>query len=366
MSPYDVIIIGAGPSGTTAARSLALAGARVLLLEKAELGRDKPCGGGLTPRAYLGLDVPIDDLVAARVGHAELRRGRRPSLRVDLGEGAVWMVRRRDFDRRLAEAAVGAGAELHDKEAVRSVDGDDQRGFTARTRGAAYQAAVLLLATGAEAPLRSALGFSAPTPRMAAALELEGVAQCDSLEGDHFIFDYDVPGGYAWVFPKGDWWNAGILTVRPGVGRELRSRLEDFMSEIGLRFLDPELRPQRARGRRIPFWLRPGEVHRGRIALLGDAAGLADPLFGEGIAQALHSGRLAAAVSLDVLSGRADDLRRYPESLHTVLGRHLWRTRQAARILYAAPSLALHGLGAVSGARRAATHVAIEPFRPVA
>ncbi|MFN2592159.1 MAG: NAD(P)/FAD-dependent oxidoreductase [Candidatus Dormibacteria bacterium] len=363
MPAHDAVIVGAGPAGATAARTLARAGARVLLLDRAPLGRDKPCGGGLTPRAYLGLEVPIDDLVAARVRNAQLRRGAGPSLRVDLGDGAVWMVRRRDFDRRLAEAAAEAGAELHDGDSVDAIEPEAGGGVTIRTKGGAHRAAVLLLATGAEAPLRRSLGFEAPTERMAVALELEGPAHCASLTGDHFIFDYAVPGGYAWAFPKGDWWNAGILTVRAGVAPELRGRLATFMASIGLHFHDPRASPNLATGRRIPFWLRPATVHRGPTALLGDAAGLADPLFGEGIAQAIHSGRLSAAATLDVLHGRAADLSGYPDSLRTVLGRHLWRTRQAGRVLYAAPALALRGLGAVSAARHAATHVATEPFR---
>jgi geranylgeranyl reductase family protein len=363
MLSFDAVVIGAGPAGSTAARSLAASGATVLLLDRAPLGRDKPCGGGLTPRAYLDLDVAIDDLVLARVRWAHLRRDQRPSLVVDLGDRSVWMVKRRDFDRRLAEAAVAAGAEIRASETVTAVIPDaDDAGVEVKTDQGRYHGQVVLLATGAEAPLRSALGFEPPTKKMAVALELEGPGSCDA-NADQFTFDYGVPDGYAWLFPKGEWWNVGILTFQKGMGHELRDRLGVFMAGCGVTFDDERLIPERAAGRRIPFWQRPRRVDRGRIALLGDAAGLADPLFGEGIAQALASGRLAATATTDVLSGRAGDLSGYSSALHTVLGQHLWRTRQAARVIYAAPSFALRGLSMVSGARRAATHVATESFR---
>lgn len=360
---FDIVVVGAGPAGATAARVVASAGARVLLLDRAALGRDKPCGGGLTPRAWRGLDVDIDDLVLARVEGAQLQRGRSPSLRVGLAGGAVWMVLRRDLDRRLVEAADAAGARVHMTEAVTAIQREAPGRIRVRTDRGSHRAGLVLLATGAEAPLRRSLGFAAPTPRMAAALELEGRGSCEAVGGSHFLFDYGVPDGYAWIFPKGDWWNAGILTTRPGMGRELRSRLEGFMSANGMRFDDPRLVPERATGRRIPFWLGFGDIQSQGVALIGDAAGLADPLFGEGIAQAISSGREAAIAALDVLAGRATGLEGYPRALRRSLGQHLRRTRQAARLLYAAPALSLRGLGAMPPVRRLATHVATERFR---
>src|SRR5947209_3456913 len=114
---HDAVVVGAGPAGALASLHLALQGRRVLLLEKACAGRDKPCGGGLTVRAWRDLEVPIDDLVVARVDTADLRCGPRRSVRVPLGAKGVLMVRRRDLDRRIGEAAQQAGAELHHQEA---------------------------------------------------------------------------------------------------------------------------------------------------------------------------------------------------------------------------------------------------------
>ncbi|HKC19228.1 MAG TPA: hypothetical protein VKE27_06300, partial [Candidatus Dormibacteraeota bacterium] len=157
------------------------------------------------------------------------------------------------------------------------------------------------------------------------------------------------------------WWNAGIVTGRTGVGPELRCRLARFLDEVGLRFAT--LTPERATGRRIPFWGGRRVLHRGRVALLGDAAGLADPFFGEGIAEALASGRLGARAAGDVIDGRRDDLSTYTASVDANMRTHLWRMRQAARLVYAAPGTTLRALSASPTARRLVTRAATERLR---
>jgi geranylgeranyl reductase family protein len=353
---HDAIVVGAGPAGALAALHLARQGRRVLVLEKAHEGRDKPCGGGLTVRSWRDLEVPIDDLVVARVETADLRCGPRRSVRIPLGGKGVIMVRRRDLDRRIGEAAQAAGADLHHREPAVAVE--------VRTGRDRYRASAVLLATGAEAPLRSALGLAPPAGTMAVALELEGPARVAPAAGGAFIFDYAVPAGYAWAFPKvghEGWWNAGIVTGRTALGPELRGRLARFLDEVGLRF--DGLAPERATGRRIPFWGGRRTLHHGRVALLGDAAGLADPFFGEGIAEALASGRRGARAALEVIDGRQSDLAGYTAAIDADLRTHLWRMRQAARIVYAAPRITLRALSASASVRRLVTRAATESLR---
>jgi geranylgeranyl reductase family protein len=357
---HDAVVVGAGPAGGLAALHLARQGRRVLLLEKARAGRDKPCGGGLTVRAWRDLEIPVDDLVVARVDVADLRCGPRRSVRIPLGGKAVLMVRRRDLDRRLGEAAQAAGAELHHCEAALAVEPRDGA-VEVRTAQGRYVAATVLLATGAEAPLRSPLGLPPPAGTMAVARELEGRARSAPPQESSFVFDYAVPGGYAWAFPKvghEGWWNAGIVTGRTGLGPELRPRLARFLDQVGLHF--EELSAERATGRRIPFWGGRRTLHRGRVALLGDAAGLADPFFGEGIAEALASGRLAARAAGEVIDGRHADLAGYSTAVDAALRTHLWRMRQAARIVYTAPGATLRALSASSAIRRLVMRAATE------
>ncbi|PZS02916.1 MAG: hypothetical protein DLM69_03425 [Candidatus Chloroheliales bacterium] len=360
MYDYDAIIAGAGPAGSTAALCLAQAGRRVLLLEKKRLGRDKPCGGGLTPRSYQRLEVPIDDLVITRAVTVALHLGaKRLATWKSPGE-SIWMVRRTEFDRRLTEAAVAAGAELHEAEPITAA-APTADGVTAETAQGRYTTAVLLLATGAEGNLRQTLGFTEPTRAMVG-LELEAAVRA-GLQGDVAVLDYSVPQGYAWAFPKGEIWNVGVASADPNLGPHLRERLVRFLDENGVEFANPGIGVQNAVGRRIPLWDRRAVLARGRIALLGDAARLADPLFGEGIASALASGRLAAQLTLDLLAGKVANLDGYTALIRRELGPHLERTRRLAALVYPAPNLWIRILAALPFARRFAERVVSEDFR---
>src|SRR5262245_66457558 len=111
MLSYDILVAGAGPAGAIAAYDLARAGARVALLEKERMPRRKPCGGGLTAKAYRNLPFDLAPLVRSRCGQVEVRRGRR-RFRIDAGADRVWMVCRPEFDLFLAEQAAAAGADF--------------------------------------------------------------------------------------------------------------------------------------------------------------------------------------------------------------------------------------------------------------
>src|SRR5438105_2819016 len=137
---HDAVVIGAGPAGALASLHLARQGRRVLVLEKARAGRDKPCGGGLTVRSWRDLEVPIDDLIVGRVGIADLRCGPGRSVRVPLGAKEVLMVRRRDLDRRIGESAEQAGAELHHCEPAVAIEPGDGA-VEVRTGRGRYRAA---------------------------------------------------------------------------------------------------------------------------------------------------------------------------------------------------------------------------------
>jgi geranylgeranyl reductase family protein len=302
---FDAIVVGAGPAGSTAAYRLSCAGARVLLVDRERFPRDKPCGGGLTFRAVRQLPVPVDAVVEDVVDRIELgydygkrfeRRGERP---------LILMTQRRRLDAYLAEQAASAGAEFRDGVRATVIEQDDS-GATVRFRNSAAGAEVVVGADGVNGLTVRALGL---LPLRRHGVALEGNVPYDDetrFRGRALVDLGTVPGGYAWVFPKGDHVNVGVGGWE-GEGPRLREHLDRACEGYGL----SRRRLSSVRGYRLPM-RGPGErpVH-GRVLAVGDAAGLVDPFSGDGIYEALVSARLAAEVTLDLLAGRAEDLEPY-------------------------------------------------------
>ncbi len=334
---YDAIVIGAGPAGSATAGGLAGAGLSVLLLERHFLPRDKPCGGGLTPKAWPLLPVAVDDLVLNHATSVLVRKGPSLSTHFRSQKSAISMVRRREFDQRLAEAAVARGVMLHQGELFRSLE----TGATVRVvsdRGS-YQARAVIGADGAESRVARLLGLPRPR-RWMVALDAEVEMENDLLAGEAVV-DLGVPHGYAWVFPKGRVYNVGIGTFHPGYARELRWRLQRFAFESGLP--TDRLAPW---GHRIPTGLAPGPLHRRNVLLVGDAAGVADPFFAEGISYALLTGHMAVDAVVDYLAGRSPDLSSYTRQVKAALAmdNRLWGLTSS--LVYRFPALSLRILAA--------------------
>ena len=301
MARYDAIVVGAGPAGSTTAYRLSRAGARVCLLDRARFPRDKPCGGGLTLRAVRELPFDVDPVVEDRIQALELgfRYERRWS-----GHAArplILMTQRRRLDAFLAERAEEAGAEFRQRVKVTAVDSDGN----VVAGGERLRADVIIGADGA----------NGITTRARAAIEygvgLEGNLGYEHVPRDRFrgraVVELGVvPGGYAWVFPKGDHVNVGVggwESEAPRLRRRLREACDGYC-------LDADALAD-VRGHRLPMRGATLVPVRGRVALVGDAAALVDPLSGDGMYEAFVSGRLASEAALDLLAGRTDSLEPY-------------------------------------------------------
>jgi geranylgeranyl reductase family protein len=306
---YDVIIVGAGPAGSTTAYRLARAGARVCLLDRARFPRDKPCGGGLTLRAVRELPFSVEPVVEDRVHTLELglRYGRRWSRRAE--EPLVLMTQRRRLDAFLAEQASAAGAEFRDGAKVTGVDSAG----SVTLDGERLAADVVVGADGAN-------GISARSFGLAAyehGVGLEGNVAYEHVSRERFgsraIVELGVVrGGYAWVFPKGDHVNVGVGGSQ-SEGPRLRERLQELCAAFGI----DEADVRDLRGHRLPMRGGSRRPVAGRVLLVGDAAGLVDPLSGDGMYEAFVSGRLAAEAALDLLHGRVGDLGAYADRFAT-------------------------------------------------
>jgi len=313
---FDAIVVGAGPAGSTAAYRLATAGARVLLVDKARFPRDKPCGGGLTMRAIRELPISVEPVVEHVVDRMAFRLRYGRSFERGGGKPLILMTQRRRLDHFLAEQAAAAGADFRDGVKVTAVEGDE-RGARAVVDGGPIEADVVIGADGANGLTARTLGLGGE-PTIGVAFEgnvPHGAVDQERYRSLALIELGTVPGGYGWVFPKGDHVNVGVGGWED-VGPTLRARLRDLCDRHGI---DPDA-VESLRGHRLPL-RRPGSaLARGRALLVGDAAGLVDPISGDGMYEAFVSSRLAAEAALDVLAGRAESLEPYAQRLSRRLG----------------------------------------------
>jgi geranylgeranyl reductase family protein len=314
---YDAIVVGAGPAGSTTAYRLAQGGASVLLLDRARFPRDKPCGGGLTGRALRLLPFPVDSVVEDATATFEFRlRYRHGFERRSDGPLAV-MTQRSRLDAYLAERAAAAGAEFRDGVRVDAVEAT-ARGVSVRAGGRTIEADAVIGADGANGVTARALALAREVEH-GVALEgnvTHGVASRERFAGRMVLEFGVVPGGYGWVFPKGDHVNVGVGGWE-SEGPRLRELLRRVAEAHGLAG-EPLAN---LRGHRLPLRRPDSQLARGRAALVGDAAGLVDPLTGDGMYEAFYSARLASEAVLELLAGRAHGLEPYARALTTGLSR---------------------------------------------
>jgi geranylgeranyl reductase family protein len=311
MERFDVAIVGAGPAGSTAAYRLARARARVLLIDRARFPRDKPCGGGLTMRAVRQLPFSVEPVVEDRITRMRCRLQYGPGIERESTRVLCLMTQRRLLDAFLVEQAVAAGVEFRDGVHA-TIDSETEL----RVDGKPVEVGALIGADGANGITARSLGLGGAIVNGVA---LEGNLSYEELppsgwRGTLVLELSAVPGGYGWIFPKGDHVNVGV----GGWGREgpqLRRHLRVLCDHYGI-----ELRRLTdLRGHRLPM-RQPGTVlARGRALVIGDAAGAIDPVSGDGIYEALVTARLAAEHTLALLDGAAETLEPYESAVRREL-----------------------------------------------
>jgi geranylgeranyl reductase family protein len=316
MKRHDIIVVGAGPAGSTAAYRLAKAGASVLLLDRARFPRDKPCGGGVTGRAARVLPFSIEPVVEHVVSAVDLRLRYGKTLARGDGQPLVSMTQRKRLDHFLVQKAVEAGVELREGVKVGELEvGED--GVSVEE----FEALALVGADGVNGVTARALGLGG---NRVVGVALEGnlsYAKMDrkAYDGRLALELGVVPGGYGWVFPKGDHANFGVGGW-PDEGPRLREHLRRLCEAHGASFEDLE----ELRGYRLPLREPKATLARGRALLVGDAAGLIDPVSGDGMFEGFLSSQYASEAVLDLLEGRAENLDPYGPRLASRLATHLW------------------------------------------
>jgi geranylgeranyl reductase family protein len=349
----DVIVVGAGPAGATAAFHLARAGLDVLLLEKSRFPREKVCGDGLTPRAVkqlvaMGVPLRAEDGWIRNQGLRILGGGSRLELRwPDLSAFPDYgLVRTRmDFDEILARHAEKAGARLHEGTNVTGpiLDPRTDRvvGVTAKQDGSVveFRAPVTLACDGNSTRLSLALGLHKRDDRpmgVAVRTYYESPRHDDDwLESWLELWDRtgDSPQllpGYGWIFGVGDGTSnvgLGILNTSSAFGRTdyramLRTWMDSTPEEWGYR---EENRRGEISGAALPMGFNRTPQYSRGVLLVGDAAGMVNPFNGEGIAYAMESAAIAAEVVAQALAARTEAARErtlhgYPQTLKQTYG----------------------------------------------
>jgi geranylgeranyl reductase family protein len=322
---YDAIVVGGGPAGSTTAYRLADKGASVLLADKATFPRDKPCGGGMTMRAVRQCPVDPTPVVEELVDQVELRFRYGAAVVHRANEPIVWMVQRQRLDAFLLDAARERGAEVREGVKVSlEPDGTVSLGTGEKVRGE-----VIVGADGANGITARSVGLG---NGITYGVAYEGNVPYPTLPRERYarrlVLELaDIPGGYAWVFPKGEHANVGVGGWE-SEGPNLKEHLRRACEAHGL---DPESL-ESLRGHRLPL-RHPGTRIAGERALLvGDAAGLIDPVSGDGMYECFVSSRLATGAILDLLAGRSSTLASYEAAVDGELAglhRASWTLKKA-------------------------------------
>jgi menaquinone-9 beta-reductase len=314
MSPtYDVVIAGAGPGGSAAAYYLARQGLDVLLLDKFDFPRDKTCGDAMTPRALAILrDMGILNKLhetGCRASGLEIYGPRGHSTVAAIPNypecpAYILVAPRLTLDDVIREKALAAGARFEGRFRVNNIE-PDGRGVSVEGRQQgkrrSIRARMAIVATGASVGLLLRMGLLAQAPRMSVAARsyFEGVSGLD--ENIQFRFDGVPLPGYGWVFPlsaSSANVGAGFFRVGRRAGRmpaTAAAAFEGFVQSSPLRAMLAKARqvgPIKGYPLRVDFATAP--TYGNRVLLVGEAAGLVNPLTGEGIDYALESGQVAA------------------------------------------------------------------------
>jgi geranylgeranyl reductase family protein len=306
---YDVVVVGAGPAGCAAAYDLRSAGRSVLLLDRTEFPRVKACAGGLTIKTLHALRYPVRPVIRKVCRSVILGQGLGQAMLLKSAGPICAMSVRAELDAFCLSRTRERGASFSVTRRITAVAEEKSR-VTIDTDQGLLRSRFLVGADGANSTVRRLSG-QFPEARRGLAIEadvpLSGIP-CPKMEFDFGV----VPSGYGWIFPRDDHINVGLYTNSRSV-KLSRALLQEYARER-LKITTLEHVIGHAIG--LAGWhYRPASK---RVFLAGDAAGLVDPLLGEGIYNAIRSGQMAAGAIDQELSGEGQAVEIYRRSLNTL------------------------------------------------
>ncbi|MGA7523319.1 MAG: geranylgeranyl reductase family protein [Acidobacteriaceae bacterium] len=336
MERWEAIVVGAGPAGCAAAYDLAAAGRAVLLLDRAEFPRPKACAGGLTRKSLRALRYSVAPVVRETFSTLLLESRRGEAAALASRTAVCAMTVRQELDAFCLQQTLSAGAQFSRIGPILAIE-EDEQGVQLRTSDQTFRGQFLVGADGVHSRVRQMVQGHAPAWfRRGFAMEAQVFPAGDDLAD--LVFDLaPVQHGYGWIFPKGDHVNVGLYTASAEEKLD-RSRLSRY---IGDRF--GAVSAEAATGQFLGFGAEDAPVHAGRVFLVGDAGGFADPLTGEGIYGAIASGQAAAAAIQAGVKGRQPAYRAFA-ALTAPLRQDLRLSASGARWFYGNPDLGFRAL----------------------
>jgi geranylgeranyl reductase family protein len=333
---YDVIVVGAGPAGATLAYELARKGIEVLLLEKEELPRCKCCAGGVTSRATRLLDFDISEVIEDIVHEISFTFNLGSPYLGQHSQPLMHTVMRDVFDHFLVRKAKHLGAVLMDGQKVTQVQMSGN-GVEISTADKVFRSRVAVGADGASSTVASELGMKRNTEYLKA-MQSEIVGPEEELAKWKSRAQVDlgcVPGGYAWVFPKRNRLSVGV-GYHASKARDLHAHHRKFLNSLNV----GSYTIASSCSHLIPTCTSGRLIWQDKALLVGDAAGLADPLTGEGIYNAILSAQLAASVIEDSLVTGKVELRDYQQIVEKKIISELKIARRLSKFFVRFPHLA--------------------------
>ena len=294
---WDVVVVGAGPAGTTAARVAAQAGCDVLLLERAAVPRYKTCGGGLIGCAQASLPAGLGITVHDEIEAVTFSLGGQRERTLDSTAGTrCRMVFRDELDAALTKVAADAGVVVRDRTTVTAVEDAIGEVVVRVGRDERIRARAVVGADGSASRVGRHVGVRCEQVDLALGVEVLVDRRDAARWRGRMLMEWGpLPGSFGWVFPKGDICTAGVVAARGQVAAT-KAYLREFLGRHGL----ADRTPLHDTGHLTRCRRPDSPLARGRTLVAGDAAGLCDPWSREGISFALRSGASAgdAAVAI--------------------------------------------------------------------
>ncbi|MBL1210796.1 geranylgeranyl reductase family protein [Geminocystis sp. GBBB08] len=329
---YDCIIVGSGPTGGTTGYHLAKKGHSVLILDKADLPRYKPCGGGVSSVIQEWFDFDFSPAISLTTNQVYCTWEHEKTIAVNTKNYPIWMVRRDIFDYFLVQQAVKQGAILQDKTEVTDIEFKSDK-WIVKTSNQEFSGRYLIAADGAKGTMAKRLGFKKLKKLVSGALEVE-IPSHNQSNDTYFEFGF-VQHGYAWNFPKADGFSMGAGVF--GLQRKAQSYHKIIANYASL--FNLTLDNASEHGHPISLWNGDQKLHTDNALLAGEAACVVDPFTAEGIRPSIFSGLKASEAIHNALSGDINALEKYTEVMTQEWGKEMIWAQRLSQIFYRFPQL---------------------------